>query len=130
MVTRKRRKHTDKEVPVNGTGAAFVADKSGVHGTPSNTERKGARGAYAASSVIERGTANRMRATMGDQDEREPCLCGCGVTPSQVDSLFMPGHDSKVRSIGKALLEGRIKRADVYGPALKYLDEGGMTSHG
>lgn len=128
MATRKRRQKTDKEVPIVGT--SFVADKTGIHGTPSKTDRKGPRGAYAASSVIERGTANKLRAAMGDQEEREPCLCGCGQTPSQADSLFMPGHDSKVRSIGKALLENKIDRKDVYPPALKYLDEGGMLSHG
>lgn len=29
---------------------------------------------------------------------REPCLCGCGLTPLGKKARFIPGHDAKLRS--------------------------------
>lgn len=119
----KRKKNkSDVEIP---RGQAFIADKGRVHGTPSDTDRTGPRGTYAASSVIKRGTAAKLAA---DQGEEHTCLCGCGQQPSQVDSLFMPGHDSKVRAMGKAIGEGRLDISRVYKPAVQYLREGGMIA--
>jgi hypothetical protein len=123
-----RTRSTEKQVAISGQ--PFVADGNVVHGTPSDTERASKRrGAYAASSVIHRGTANEMKVQMSDEVEHV-CLCGCGQTPSQADSLFMPGHDSKVRAMGKAILEGRLDKAKVYRPALEYLQNGGMLENG
>lgn len=121
MAVRKRTKKKDVDVTSH---LGFVADKAGVHGTPSDTDRKSDRGAYAASSVIERGTAAKLR----DEVEAHFCVCGCGQTPSNSDSLFMPGHDSKVRAMGKAVLEGKIKKTELPKPALTYLLEGGMLA--
>lgn len=129
MATRKKQASKSNDVEINVPGTSFISDKTGVHGTPSKTDRKGARGAYAASSVIQRGTANKIRSDMGNDAERAPCICGCGQTPSQADSLFMPGHDSKVRSMGKALLEKKVSRKDLPKPVLEYLDAGGMLAH-
>lgn len=119
---RSRRKQGDREVQIAGRG--FVADKGGVHGTQSDTERAG-RDAYAASSVIRRGTADSLRAKAIESDEHE-CACGCGQQPSQADSLFMPGHDSKVRAMGKAVKEGRLKATQLPKIAREYLEAGGM----
>jgi hypothetical protein len=80
---------------------------------------------YAASSVIERGTADGLRAKYTGEN-REPCLCGCGLTPSSSRSLFMPGHDSRVRHLGKQVLEGQIKQSDLTAPQREYLKSGGM----
>jgi hypothetical protein len=118
---RKRTTKTDKEVAI---GSGIVSDKTGVHGTPSNTE-KSRTGAYAASSVIHRGTADTMRADVGE-GEKHLCVCGCGQTPSLPSSLFMPGHDSKVRAMGKAVLEGKVKETALPKIARNYLHEGGM----
>lgn len=127
MATRKRRttRKTEKDVTAQVLGTSFVVDGGHARGTPSNTERKGVRGAYAASSVIERGTATKMKAEFEEEAEHL-CICGCGQQPSQPDSLFMPGHDSKVRAMGKAVLEGHLDKKQVPAPALKYLEEGGM----
>lgn len=123
--TRKRttrKRSTEREVEVAGRG--FVADKSGVHGTPSKQDREG-RVAYAASSVIERGTADKLRSKAIESEEHE-CACGCGQQPSQADSLFMPGHDSKVRAMGKAVKEGRLNKTALPKIAREYLEAGGM----
>lgn len=116
---------TEREVTVGAIGVPFVEKGGKVQGTPSNTEGKNRRGVYAASSVIERGTVNKLRATALEADKHE-CACGCGQSPSQADSVFMPGHDSKVRSMGKAVLEGRIKKAELPAVARQYLEEGGF----
>lgn len=83
---------------------------------------------YAASSVIQRGTVDTVRGKYGAEagEKRNPCLCGCGQIPSSDRSLFMPGHDSKVRHMGKAVLEGRMKETEIPKPARDYLHEGGM----
>jgi len=39
---------------------------------------------------------------------REPCLCGCGHTPTRKKSRFMPGHDAQL----KAALYRTIRDAD------------------
>lgn len=121
---RSRKRTADREVPLSGN-RSFVADRGGVHGTPSDPDRKGRAGAYAASSVIERGTADKLRADIAEKAEHL-CVCGCGQQPSQADSLFMPGHDSKVRSMGKAVNEGRLAKGKLPPVARKYLEAGGM----
>jgi hypothetical protein len=83
---------------------------------------------YAASSVIKRGTVDTIRSKYGAEpgEKREPCLCGCGQFPSSDRSVFMPGHDSRVRHLGKQVLEGNMKESQLSKPARDYLHEGGM----
>jgi hypothetical protein len=81
---------------------------------------------YAASSVIARGTVDQFRGAAKKGEERVPCLCGCGRIPASERSVFMPGHDSKVRHAGKQYLEGKIKASEIPAPARQYLREGGM----
>jgi hypothetical protein len=102
----------------------FVEEGGKVHGTEGSATR--GRAAYAASSVIERGTALKVVAEQG-LDEKHECACGCGQQPSQLTSLFMPGHDSKVRSMGKAVNEGSIKLSSLPKIAQQYLIDGGMV---
>jgi hypothetical protein len=127
MARTKRARKTTKErqIVVGSVGVPFVEEGGTVHGTPSDTNRASKRGAYAASSVIKRGTANVLRADL-DEETEHVCVCGCGQTPSNADSLFMPGHDSKVRSMGKAINEGRLDKKKVPDIALNYLVKGGM----
>lgn len=96
---RGTRQKADKEVPVRGKGLA-----------------------YAASDTIARGTAARVASDMGR--EKSICLCGCGLETS--GGAFKPGHDSKARAQGKAVLDGRIKKSDLKPETRKYLDEGGF----
>lgn len=121
-----RKRRQDKQVPIGTIGVPFVEEGGEVHGTPSDTNRTNRRGAYAASSVIKRGTANVLKADMGEEEDDHKCVCGCGQTPSQSDSLFMPGHDSKVRAMGKAIKEGRLDPKKVPNIAIEYLTKGGM----
>lgn len=83
---------------------------------------------YAASSTIERGTALQLIGEIAGKpgEKREPCICGCGQTPSSATALFMPGHDSRVRHMGKKVLDGDLKKSEIPAPALKYLNEGGF----
>lgn len=101
----------DRQVPIGDNGAI-----------PTNRS-------YAPSSAIERGTAGKLSADLvggGEGAKREPCICGCGLTPSSPTALFMPGHDSRVRSLGKQILDGQAKKSDLTPGAKKYLDEGGF----
>lgn len=117
------KKIVEREVPV---GVSFVADGGGhIHGTPSNLNRSRG-GAYAASSVIERGTVHKIADQVQVEDGHRLCACGCGQQPSQPSSVFMPGHDSKVRSMGKAVKEGTVKLSSLPKIAQDYLREGGM----
>lgn len=34
-----------------------------------------------------------------DETPREPCLCGCGKTPTRKRSRFMPGHDAQLKAV-------------------------------
>ena len=127
------RRTRDQERPIQRaneqpiiTSARLSVDNDGEvkgrYDAPDHTNRP-----YGASSVIERGTAATMK--FGDSDlskGRTPCICGCGQFPSRPESLFMPGHDSKVRAMGLAIERGDIDRKRIPDSALKYLVEGGM----
>lgn len=123
-----RKPATDREVG-NSTmfyGQPFVEKNGKVVGTPSGAPDH-RRPGYAASSVIHRGTANELRAKiLADQKGDHSCLCGCGQVPSNPESLFMPGHDSKVRSMGKAVKLGQIKETELTPGQRDYLEAGGM----
>lgn len=92
--TRARGKNKDREVPVGGF--------------------------YAASSVIKRGTANKLLA------DRKGNECACGCENETQGGLFLPGHDSKARAQGKAVKEGRMKASDLAPVTKQYLEQGGM----
>lgn len=113
---RGRRKNA-VNAATNGNGAgAPIGDEGKVK---TNTS-------WAGSSVIERGTAQKLAPTLITKDKREPCLCGCGQTPKSGTAIFMPGHDSRVRHLGKQILAGSLKESDLSAPQRKYLREGGM----
>jgi hypothetical protein len=129
------RKKADRERPIQKTAegqqpivtsARLEVSKDGeVKGKYDDPDAK--ERPYGASSVIERGTAAAMK--FGDADlskGRTACICGCGKFPNRPESLFMPGHDSKVRAMGVAIERGDIDRKKIPEPALKYLVEGGM----
>jgi hypothetical protein len=102
----------------NGGNLAPIGDEGVVAGNKS----------YAASSTIERGTAARLAPSLTGNvgEKREPCACGCGGIPSSPTAIFMPGHDSRVRALGKQILDGKAKKGDLTPAARKYLDEGGF----
>jgi hypothetical protein len=83
---------------------------------------------YAASSTIERGTAAKLAPELIGKSgaERAPCACGCGNTPTSSTAVFLPGHDSRLRAMGKQILEGTAKKSDLSPEGRKYLDEGGF----
>lgn len=114
------KKAADREVPLNANplGASFVADGDKVRGTVNRHSRRRPNG---ASSAIHRGAVNAVRAKMTD-DQPHECICGCGLEPSNPDSIFMPGHDSKVRSMGLAVVEGRLNKNQLPEMALDYLN--------
>jgi hypothetical protein len=119
---RNTARNVEREVTI--PGAPFQVQNGEIHGTPSDPN-KTRNGAYAASSVIERGTVHKL-APVETDDGKHVCACGCGQQPSQRSSVFMPGHDSKVRAMGKAVLEGRATKGSLNPVARKYLEEGGM----
>jgi hypothetical protein len=134
MASRKNKKAkvTDSERPIQRASEAPLTTSArlevkdgevvGRHDAPTDSNR-----AYGASSVIERGTAMSMK--LGDPElskGRTPCICGCGFYPSRPESVFMPGHDSKVRAMGLSIERGDLTRDRIPESALKYLVEGGM----
>lgn len=124
--TRRRKAPTERE---NGNtmtfGQPYVEHRGKVAGTPTGQEGARRKG-YAASNVIHRGAANQLRAQLLGDQKKHLCLCGCELEPSNPDSLFMPGHDSKVRAMGKAVLEGRLDKSKLSEEQMLYLHEGGM----
>jgi hypothetical protein len=76
--------------------------------------------AYAASSTIAAGTADKV----ASERKGSICLCGCGAETR--GGAFLPGHDSKARAQGKAVVEGRMKKSELKPETRNYLEEGGF----
>lgn len=37
-------------------------------------------------------------APAAEETPREPCMCGCGGTPTRKRSRFLPGHDAQLKA--------------------------------
>lgn len=60
-----------------------------------------------------------------DETPREPCLCGCGNTPTRKRSRFMPGHDAQLKAqLYRTIRDESAPVADVEAAKLR-LDEFG-----
>ena len=58
-----------------------------------------------------------------DETPREPCLCGCGSTPTRKRSRFMPGHDAQLKAaLYRTIRDESAPVADVEAAKLR-LDE-------
>ncbi len=56
---------------------------------------------------------------------REPCLCGCGKTPTRKKSRFMPGHDAQMKAaLYRTIRDEAVSVADKEAAVAK-LDEFG-----
>ena len=56
---------------------------------------------------------------------RDPCLCGCGGTPTRKKSRFMPGHDAQMKAaLYRTIRDDGVSVADKEAAAAKLTEFG------
>ena len=70
-------------------------------------------------------TDTATEAPKTEDTPREPCLCGCGATPTRKKSRFVPGHDAQLKArLYRTIRDESAAVADVEAAKLQ-LDEFG-----